>query len=286
MKAYDVALRRGSWIEVFPDHFASGKKGINIRAPRIDEQFVDRVIQDAGGRRLTTEEKANERIRNADYLLGNHVVELKDVQEEGLEKPERQAKLARLFLEYSDLDETLIDPSILSDEDLLRYADIVSEPLKSQIKSAGQQIKSTKSHLANEELKGGIILLNSGYFTLPAEVFHDQARRYAQKDSTHIDFVVTLTAGFATDGFNSWLNFQFLPSVSSSPIEKLLGDAANSNVGRFMNAWARKSFEPPDIAAPVPAPITFVQDGKRFTYYPGGLPPPWTPESMAERQSE
>jgi hypothetical protein len=285
MNAYDVALRRGSWGEVFPDHFASGKKGANIRAPRMDEQFIDRVIHDAGGRRLTSEEKANEQIRNADYLLLNHVIELKDIQEEGLEKPERQAKLARLFLEYSDRDEILIDASILSDDHLLRYADIIGEPLKSQIKSAGQQIKSTKSHLSDEALKGGVILLNSGYFTLPAEVFHDQACRYAQKDSSHIDFVVTLTAGFATDGFNSWFNFQFLPSPVSSPIEEVLGEAVISNERRFMTEWARKGFEPPNIAAPVPAPVTFVYDGKRFTYYPAGLPPPWTPESMTGRQS-
>lgn len=281
LSAYETTVRRGNWVQVFPDHFAAGSDISTSRAPRLDERFVDRMVADAGGRRLTEEERGHDKIRNADYLLLGHAVELKDIQEEGLEKPERQTKLAELFSPYfPDEDEILIDASVLSEEDVFRYADIVGEPLKNQIKSASQQIKSTKRHLADEKLLGGIILLNSGYYTLPDEVFHAQACRYAKKNSSHIEFVVTLTAGFSTDGFNSWLNFRFLPSPQSSRVETVLAEAFDSNLGRFMTEWGRGGFESPEKAAPILSPVTFVRDGRRFTYYPGGLPPPWTPESM------
>jgi len=279
--AYITTLRRGYWVQVFPDHFAAGSHIRSCRAPRLNEIFLDRVVAAAGGRRLTEEECGYDKIRNADYLILGHVVELKDIQEEGLEKPERQTKLAELFSPYfPDEDEILINPSVLSDDDIFRYADIIGEPLKSQIKSASQQIKSTKRHLADEKLRGGIILLNSGYFTLPDEVFHEQACRYAKKDSSQFEFVITLTAGFTTDGFNSCLNFRFFPSPQTNQVETVLADAFNSNVGSFMTEWGRSGFELPEKAAPILSPVTFVRDGRRFTYYPGGLPPPWTPESM------
>lgn len=277
--AYQTCAQRGYWVQVFPDHFAAGKDGIIMRAPRLGEPFVDRLVIAAGGRRLTAEERGHEKTRNVDYRLLGYLVEHKDIQEEGLEKPERQSKLAELFAPYfPNEEEVLIDPSILSGDDIYRYADIVGEPLKSQIKSASDQIRSSQTHLGDPTLKGGLILLNSGYFTLPDEVFYEQACRYARKDSSRIAFVVSITCGLATDGFNQWLNFTFLPSSRSTDAEKLLFDAFNSNLDQVMTAWGRSGFQPPDSAAPVPAPVTFVRNNQRFTFYPQGLPPPWTPE--------
>lgn len=189
--AYQTCVERGYWVQIFPDHFAAGKKRMNMRAPRLGESFVDRLVESVGGRRLTPEERGYDKIRNVDYRILDYLVEHKDIQEEGLEKPERQTKLADLFIPYSDAEEILIDPSILSDEDLYRYASIIGEPLKAQIKSASEQIRSSQVHLADPNLKGGLILLNSGYFSLPDEVFHEQACRYAFKDSSRISFVAS-----------------------------------------------------------------------------------------------
>jgi hypothetical protein len=134
--------------------------------------------------------------------------------------------------------------------------------------------------LGDPSLKGGLILLNSGYFTLPDEVFYEQACRYAHKDSSRIAFVVAITCGLATDGLNQWLNFSFLPSSPANDAQKLLLGAFNSILDEVMTPWGRSGFEQPDSAAPVPAPVTFVRNNQRFTFYPQGLPPPWTPEAM------
>jgi hypothetical protein len=177
-EAYQTCIQRGYWVQVSPDHFAAGKGRMTMRAPRLKEPFVDRLVTVAGGRRLTAEERGHEKIRNVDYRLLDYLVEHKDIQEEGLEKPERQSKLAELFAPYFPKEEeVLIDLSVLSDDDVYRYANIVGEPLKNQIKSASDQIRSSQTHLSDPSLKGGLILLNSGYFTLPDEVFHEQACR-------------------------------------------------------------------------------------------------------------
>jgi len=281
LEAYNTASCRGYWVEIFSDHFGAGKRNKTIRAPRIDESFLDQIMAKAGGRRLTLEERGYDKIRNVDYLLQNSLVELKDIQEEGLEKPERQTKLADLFRPYSpDNDEILIDPSILTDDDIFRYADIVGEPLKNQIKSAAQQIKSTKVHLADDNLRGGIILLNSGYFTLTGEGFHELACRYAYKDTSQIEFVITITASSPTDGFSSWFNIQLFPSLPETAIEHLIADAFSEQVSLLMKKMVLQSFQPEESPLPIPVPITFVRNNCRFTYYPNGLPPPWTPNSL------
>ena len=66
-------------------------------APRVTETFIDRVIAKAGGHRLTKQEANYEKSRNADYLIDDYVFELKTLDEEGLEKENRQRKLANLF---------------------------------------------------------------------------------------------------------------------------------------------------------------------------------------------
>lgn len=90
------------WLETFDAPPMSTKdKPLYLAPPRLSEQFVDRVVETAGGRRLTTVEAAEFKAKNADYILDDFVMELKDLQEEGLEaSPIRQQKIAKLFRTY------------------------------------------------------------------------------------------------------------------------------------------------------------------------------------------
>jgi hypothetical protein len=281
--AYQTAQRRGYWIEIFPDHFASGKKGIPpIRPPRIGEAFVDQMVQLAGGRRLSKEERNDDKTRNADYRIDDFVIELKDIQEEGMEKPERQAKIATLFRPYfPDEPEILIDPSLLSDEDLQQYAAIVGGPIKNAIKSAAEQIKATKQHLKAPQLRGGIIVVNSGYYSLPPEIFEQLVVEYAQSETRQIESVVCITGGFATDGFNSWINTSFYPPTGGLPVETRMGDAFGSALDGLMNNWSRSGFREAGEPAPIPVAVVFEKDGVTYRYFPHGLPAPWSPDAMA-----
>jgi hypothetical protein len=282
LKAYLSAQDEGHWIRVFPDHFASGKRGISpTRPPRLGESFVDTVVEKAGGRRLSPMERNQNQTRNADYRIDDYIYELKDIQEEGMEKPERQAKLADLFRPYfPDDPEILLDASVLSPDDLFLYAKIVGGPVQKAVRSAADQIKATKRHLAEPSLKGGIIVLNSGYYSLPLETFSHLLQHYARNDTSQIESVVCFTVNFSTNGFSHWLNSRFFPPEGGLPVERRLGDGFGAAVGEFMTNWSRNGFQSEGELAPVAAPISFEHEGILYRYFPQCLPPRWTPESM------
>lgn len=281
--AYLIAQVDGHWIGIFPDHFGSGTRGIpTTRPPRLGEAFVDSVVEKAGGRRLTATERNSNRTRNADYRIDEFIYELKDIQEEGMEKPERQAKLAALFRPYfAGQTEILIDPSILSPDDLIRYAKIVGGPVHKAVRSAADQIKTTKCHLGAPSLRGGIIVLNSGYYSLPHDTFIELLRHYARNDTSQIESVVCMTVDFSTNGFNHWLNTWFFPPKDGLPVERRLGDGFEAAITDFMTSWGRSGFQSGGDPVPVAAPIAFEHDGVFFRYVPRSVPPPWTPESMS-----
>lgn len=103
------------------------------KAPRIGELFIDRVMTVAGGRRLTKAETDNEKSRNADYLLRNTVIELKDMQQEGLLVPTRQAKIVQLFRGIaSGTDYAALSPDLLSESQWREYVDILGRPIQNK----------------------------------------------------------------------------------------------------------------------------------------------------------
>jgi hypothetical protein len=115
LKAYKEAQAGQIILKVFTDQapMATKDKSPYMKAPRIDESFIDRVVQLAGGRRLTEAEADAQNSRNVDYVFDDSVVELKDMQEEGLLVPSRQDRLAQLLAsidsgeEYATLREGL-----------------------------------------------------------------------------------------------------------------------------------------------------------------------------------
>ena len=62
----------------------------------LTEEDVTKVVEAAGGKRLYEDDRMRED-RNADYVFSDSVVELKLLNEEGLEKISRQEKLACLL---------------------------------------------------------------------------------------------------------------------------------------------------------------------------------------------
>src|SRR5438270_6248296 len=87
----------------------------------LSEANVDTMIAAAGGMRAHPDSDRR-RLVNADYLLDDAVIELKALDDEGLAKPERQAKLATLFRgEADDRPVIVLDPSILSKSGCREY---------------------------------------------------------------------------------------------------------------------------------------------------------------------
>lgn len=276
MGCIPICKKRQYFFRVFPDHFGAGKNGIYpIRPVQISEQFIDSVINDAGGRRVSEEEK-QPGIVNADYIVGNFIFELKDIQEEGLQKETHQQKLAELFEPYfPGKSEITIDPSVLSKPDFLRYLDIIAKPIKTHVKKASKQIKETRQVLGQPNLKGGIILLNTGFGSFPHDEFAKQVERFAQKDSKQFDAVVSISTWFYTNGFDSYLFYKFSPQdIDYSEVEcirqsfdeafqKMMTDLVLGNVP-----------DSTELSFPL-SPVAFHYKGIDFNWKPLQIPLPW-----------
>ena len=89
--------------------------------------------------------------------------------------------------------------------------DIVGGPIQSAVKSAAKQIRSTKEHLGRPDLRGGLIFLNTGYGTLPPELFADLVERYATKDTSQIDIKIAISTWMQTAALGGAVMFEFRP---------------------------------------------------------------------------
>jgi hypothetical protein len=274
LEAYETALERGYFLIEFPENFGAGKKkNFGVFAPRIGEDFVDGIIEKAGGRRLTEEEKNFEITENADYLVDNFVIELKELREEALVKTERQERIAKLFAPYYPTEEHVdLDPSILTEADQLKYLDLVGRPIQNQIKKAAKQLKRTKKHVKQDSLRGAVIMMNTGYATLPPDLFEALCLRYATKDTSQIDELFCISSWFLCNGFDSEVFFQFAPRQEDlSPLGKKLFEGYNEQLNEFMGSWFRSGFGPQgDMHSPMEA-IAFNYEGQVFSWLPPKL---------------
>lgn len=252
-------------LEAIP--FSTKQNPARLTTPRLSEQFIDRVIENAGGRRLTTEEAAGFREKNADYLLDNYVIELKDLQEEGLEVTTRQEKIAELFAEYPTAGYVQkLDPFRLSETDFDRYCDIVGAPIQKRIHAASKQIRATTERLKPKCYRGTVIILNTGYSTVPHTFLEQLAARYAAKESESIAQVVTVSSWTMTDGFNSEVHFAFSPHESEDKSIDKLKQAFWSAIDALMSEWGRRGFTAAPYDQRPMMPVSFTHEGQVFTF--------------------
>ena len=212
----------------------------SLRSAGIEHIVMLTGEERAGGHRLTPEECNHELTRNADYLLDDCVLELKILEEEGLEKTERQSKLAELFGRPAEGYGTIeVNPDTLSAEERGAYLDIVGGPIKTAVKSASKQIRSTKSHLKNDALRGVAIFVNTGYGTLHPDLLYPIAKRFADSDTTQVKEVVAISS-WLTPGklFDATMYFQFDPKESSDSTVTKLNKAFWDRIGEFMTKFA------------------------------------------------
>ena len=151
--------------------------------PRITESFVDSVARDLGWQRYLDVHTPLKGRLNADYLADGAIIELKILEEEGLEKAERQRKLAKL-LSVSELNATEVDidfeniPASIKQE----VQKIVSMPIQSAVKKASKQIRHSGEDLAKRrvDLKRRVADFAQDRVKQRAEIGHlaDRIRRH------------------------------------------------------------------------------------------------------------
>lgn len=256
------------WLEDLEEIPFSTKQEISpMFGPRLSEEFVDKVIHDAGGHRLTTEEAGNFKEKNADYILEEFVVELKDLQEEGLGVATRQIKIANIFSKYpTEGPVQKIDPFNLSENDFREYLEIVGVPIKRRLRSALKQIKKTIERLSKEKYKGAIILLNTGYSTIPPDFLSFLGKKYTKKDTSSILEIITVSCWTITNGFDTWVNFDFSPHEPENKTIIKLKESFWKNIDILMTEWARNGFPTPQQFQQPMKPVSFRKNERVFTF--------------------
>lgn len=235
--------------------------------PKLTELFVDTLIEDSGGHRLTAEEAGEFREKNADYVLGSYVLELKQFENEGLAVETRQRKIGELFQRYlGDGHVRKIDPYTLSDKDFEEYWEIVGVPIQKRVKAASKQVKTSIARLGPEKYEGGVILLNTGYLTVPHDFLVAMAERYASKDTSSIKHVIVISSWTITNGFDTVVNYGFHPHEPTSSDLKKLRDVFWATVERLMTQLITGELDPESGMQQVMSPTYFNHKGEVFTF--------------------
>lgn len=250
----------------------------------ISESDIDEIIREAGG--IRAHEDTHRRTeKGADYRLKDAVIELKILEEDGLSKPERQTKLATLFLKVMPH-----RPVIVLDKDKLPaplrrdYNRILEGPVKTAVSKARAQLSQSRKEL--EGTKASVLMIiNNGYTALRHEELLTLASNRARQDTTEIDGVVVGGCYYYSDGFDScyiWpLNYVPI-NVSKSFDFDALRAAWDKFSGQFMTQLMQAAQKKTSIKGPVidqqfnVGDTTFVmltpRMGEPSSYYHKGRP--------------
>ncbi|RZJ86774.1 MAG: hypothetical protein EOO20_17550, partial [Chryseobacterium sp.] len=94
-RAYKHARQHGYALIYFADPLDSARK--MPTAPRFSEADFHRLISEAGGIKIPETAR-----KTPDFLFGDIVLELKDIQKENLYNQEKQKSIAKIFKDHPD----------------------------------------------------------------------------------------------------------------------------------------------------------------------------------------
>jgi hypothetical protein len=270
LEAYLQARDGTPFLLLSADHipFVTKKSGPAFYAPRLTEAFLDTVIERAGGKRIDLPSAGSNPPKTADYRLGDLVLELKDLQCEGLEVRTRQVKIAQLFSSKLHPDRsTIIDPALLSSEELRTYRRIVGAPVQAAIRNARGQVKATITRVGEPGLAGGVILLNTGYGSMPHDLLSSLAQELVS-ESTTLQVAICISAWTVTNGFDTVVYFAFDPKEHCLPAIGGLRVAFDDCRDGLMTRWARTGFRLPGPVSDPLMPIVFEEAGSIYCFTP------------------
>jgi hypothetical protein len=235
-----------------------------------------------------SEDDTRESSMNVDYFFNDTLIELKIVEEEGLEKEQRQQKVAELFTPYNlpFSDVCVMDVSKLSLDDYNRYNNLMRTPIKTHVKKAGKQLKISRER-RNSANTSVLFIINDGYGALSHQEFLKIARNCVSNDTSSIDFLVCAGMYFQSDKFESTVScpLDILPisGITSFDGEVQIRKAWGGLTIEFMNRLMRakpheKSSKLPllDIEFTV-GEVTYIKPAPSFSeksgFWPNGERP-------------
>lgn len=213
-----------------------------FRIQPIGESAVDGIMAEAGGARAHLD--ADRRLKpGADYVLGDALIELKALDDEGMSKPERQRKLAELFGRYGDRRPVVVvDRSRLPESGQREFDRILDRPINGIVKKARSQLLQSRSEIG-EATCSILMVLNNGYTALGHDALVELVANRARQDTREIDGVVVGGCYHHGDGFDSFFLWplDYIPINSSAPFRAFaeLKRAWDGYAERVMTALIR-----------------------------------------------
>jgi hypothetical protein len=245
-----------------------------FRIYKLTEKDFDGIIKASGGKRLHNNESGQENL-NADYLFDDAIIELKFVEEEGLEKQERQQKIATLFNKcFPHKPVVVLDPKLLGETERREYYKIMYTPIKTCIKKADKQL--TKTAEKYKDKTKVVVLLNVGYGSLRIEEFKDIAVHRVHNDTTQIDCLIVGGIYFYSDNLECYAicPFEKIPINLDKSFNGF--DNLKQHWGAFLNDFMKPvvfgNREPPPERLPV-IEIDFEVDGVKYVKPPPNMGP-------------
>src|SRR5882724_9084943 len=225
-----------------------------FRVRPLSEADIDAVIEAAGGVRAHADASRRD-LPGADYLLGEAVIELKALDDEGLAKPERQAKLATLFRRYEKSRPVIVlDRANLPDDAQRDYDRIMEGPIKKAVSTAKTQLKQSRTEFPTASASI-LFLINNGYTALDQEALLQMAARRTHNDTSKIDGVVVAGCYYYSDGIDNYFLWpiDYVPINLDRPfaLYEKLREAWGEHATKFMSAVMLGQIAPDTIKGPV-----------------------------------
>ena len=217
----------------------------HFRVRPLTEKDLDTVLAAAGGTRAHPDADRRKQ-PGADYRLGEALIELKGLDDEGLGKPERQEKLAALFSEYAaHRPVVVLDRTQLPPESKIRYDRIIEGPIKTAIAKARKQLKQSRAEFP-EATCTVLFVVNTGYTALNHNELTRLVAHRVRNDTDEIDAVVVAGCYYHGDGVDAYALWpiEYVPIKLERPFTSFekLREAWNGFADQFMTKLIRGEF--------------------------------------------
>jgi hypothetical protein len=259
LDSFYIARDTGCSFICFVDPLQSNRGFFN--SPRFAEVDFEHMITKMGGMKIPESS-----MKTPDFLWHGVVMELKDLQKEGLFDKERRKSIGKLF-EHLKVHTVNLNPAVEYGDLTAKYHVLIRNTIQNQIKKASDQIKAFKE--THEIKAAGVILLNTGMFSLPDALFRSMVAHILNHQTKTITFAFVFSQVAQSNGFDTVANF-YGNFIGDVPDEiQPLKNKVSEMIGSKMTELVR--FGNQELTIPSQHPISFQSNNKIFYWNPGGL---------------
>ena len=259
LDSFYIARDTGRSFVCFVDPLQSNRSFFD--SPRFSEADFEEIITAMGGKKIPEIST-----KTPDFICNGIVLELKDIQKEGLFDKERRKSIGKLF-EPLRTHTVNLDPAVQYDDITAKYHLLIRNTIQNQVKKASDQIKAFKEN--NEVKAAGIILLNTGMFSMPDTLFRSMVTHILNHQTKTITFAFVFSQVAQSNGFDTVANFysNFIGNVPEEIIElkKMVSKMIESKMTDIVLFGNQK------LTVPSQHPISFLSNNKIFYWNPGQL---------------